>query len=409
MFRIIVSNNGFVSSNNIESYYNCDNVIPPAYTPDIFDIETNYYFFEPGETYTFRIFFYNKIVPATAWFDDVIFYGSSCVYDLDVDVDGTPNHLDLNSDGDQCYDVKEAGFTDDNVDGILGDNPVTVDASGKVISGIDGYTAPNLDFLDSSAESCPEICGNGLDDNADGQVDETYPANISENMILWLKADAGFSAMAWEDQSEKGNDATLFGDPSNVANSMNFNGGINFDGDDHAEVSLPELVFDGGDKHIMIFAVYKPSTSSSNIGVFGNQGTNTGTIELYNNFFGVGYGSLLMSSAFGDAPHLITYVIDEEDNVSGSANSSKFYHNGDLKSSVTFNEGNSANMDVNFHIGKSGSFFSSPFFQGDIHELMIYHENNGNVSLSESQRQQIESFLALKYGISLSHDYSDSQ
>ena len=227
--------------------------------------------------------------------------------------------------------------------------------------------------------------------------------------LLHLKADVGFAPPTWTDQSPNGNDATLLGDPSQVANSMNFNAGINFDGDDHAEVSLPELVFDGGDKHIMIFAVYKPSTSSSNIGVFGNQGTNTGTIELYNNFFGVGYGSQLMSSAFGDEPHLISYVIDEEDNVSGSANSSKFYHNGVLKSTVLFDEGNSANMDPNFHIGSSGSFFSSVFFQGDIHELMIYHENNGSVSLTDAQRQQIESYLALKYGITLSHDYSDSQ
>ena len=75
--------------------------------------------------------------------------------------DGIKNRFDLDSDGDGCYDVKEAGFTDnildENEDGILGDNqPYTVDSLGRITSGLlnDGYTTPNdldengqMDFL----------------------------------------------------------------------------------------------------------------------------------------------------------------------------------------------------------------------------------------------------------------------
>jgi len=63
---------------------------------------------------------------------------------LDADTDGLPNHLDLDSDGDGCYDVLEAGFTDNNDDGILADAPTTVDANGQVTGTnlVDGYTAP---------------------------------------------------------------------------------------------------------------------------------------------------------------------------------------------------------------------------------------------------------------------------
>ena len=66
-------------------------------------------------------------------------------------------------------------------------------------------------------------------------------------------------------------------------------------------------------------------------------------------------------------------------------------------------------MDSNFHVGLSGNNASSKYFQGDIHEIIIYKETDGSQSISNSERLQIESYLAIKYGITISHDYSDSQ
>ncbi|MCW2119496.1 T9SS type B sorting domain-containing protein [Flavobacterium sp. 7A] len=61
----------------------------------------------------------------------------------DTDADGTANFRDLDSDNDLCYDVKEAGFSDPNDDGLLGSNvPPTVDNKGLVTSKTDGYTTP---------------------------------------------------------------------------------------------------------------------------------------------------------------------------------------------------------------------------------------------------------------------------
>ena len=63
------------------------------------------------------------------------------------DSDTLTNYLDLDSDGDGCNDVIEAGFIDANSDGLLGNaSPPAVNTNGIVTSGI-GYTTPNANYL----------------------------------------------------------------------------------------------------------------------------------------------------------------------------------------------------------------------------------------------------------------------
>ncbi|MDG2433299.1 T9SS type B sorting domain-containing protein [Flavobacterium sp.] len=66
---------------------------------------------------------------------------------VNTDADNWYNYIDLDSDADTCFDVTEAGFTDNNKDGILGNNPVTVNSNGLVTGGIDGYTTPNNNYI----------------------------------------------------------------------------------------------------------------------------------------------------------------------------------------------------------------------------------------------------------------------
>ncbi len=60
----------------------------------------------------------------------------------DLDLDGRPNTLDLDADGDGCPDVEEAGYFDEDNDGILGQSPVIVNAQGIVLNQ-GGYATPN--------------------------------------------------------------------------------------------------------------------------------------------------------------------------------------------------------------------------------------------------------------------------
>ncbi len=66
------------------------------------------------------------------------------------DTDNLQNYIDLDSDQDNCYDVIEAGFSDPNTDGLLGNTPLLVDTNGKVASGTNGYTTPNNNYITSA-------------------------------------------------------------------------------------------------------------------------------------------------------------------------------------------------------------------------------------------------------------------
>lgn len=68
----------------------------------------------------------------------------------DLDADSIFSYLDLDSDGDTCSDVIEAGFSDGNSDDLLGNILVTVDTNGLVTNASDGYTIPNPDYLNNA-------------------------------------------------------------------------------------------------------------------------------------------------------------------------------------------------------------------------------------------------------------------
>ncbi len=55
--------------------------------------------------------------------------------------DNEPDYSSLDSDGDGCVDTLEAGFTDGDNDGLLGNSPVSIDINGAV-TGQGGYTSP---------------------------------------------------------------------------------------------------------------------------------------------------------------------------------------------------------------------------------------------------------------------------
>ncbi|MFS4416283.1 Calx-beta domain-containing protein [Maribacter sp. 2307ULW6-5] len=136
---LVGSNDGFTTSTilvddyQVNTFVNGNNQNIRVNTTN--DIAT----FGPNETYTLRLYFYNKTTSGDARFDDFYLEATQCGSNSDIDGDGIPNHLDLDSDNDGCFDTVEAGHADGDNDGVLGNSPVTVDANG-LVNGQGGYT-----------------------------------------------------------------------------------------------------------------------------------------------------------------------------------------------------------------------------------------------------------------------------
>ena len=72
--------------------------------------------------------------------------------DNDIDGDGIVNSKDLDSDGDGCNDVTEAGLSDSDNNGVLGIGAVVVDAQGRVTTDANNttFTVGNNAYLSTN-------------------------------------------------------------------------------------------------------------------------------------------------------------------------------------------------------------------------------------------------------------------
>jgi len=168
----------------------------------------------PNTEYKFRFYVYGQIddSPETfSVFDDLAFGFSACRAQ-DTDADGTPDHLDTDSDGDGCSDSDEA-YTDNNADG--GDNeyygighPPTTNADGTVAAAsygtpadADGNGTP--DYME--AGSAPIISVQPQDQNvADGS-----------NAIFTVTASGSALAYQWQQSTDVGLSFTDIGGATN--------------------------------------------------------------------------------------------------------------------------------------------------------------------------------------------------
>ena len=138
--------------------------------------------------------------------------------DTDTDGDGFINRYDLDSDGDGCYDTQEAGYTDQDDNGILGygtSQGVYVDEKGRVIQNndktdvVDGYTLPvdldnsgAVDFRekgfqleitahpeDITLEPCPDLSQNSVFFEAEALgVNVSFRWQVSDDQgVTWKR------------------------------------------------------------------------------------------------------------------------------------------------------------------------------------------------------------------------------
>lgn len=270
------------------------------------------------------------------------------------------------------------------------------------------------------------------------------PGNVPDGLALWLKADAetfntgitlatnGQTVETWADQGRNNFDATNDGGVTNraptwVANSVNFNPGLNFpnDGGSNAigfNLGSNYIFADDADGGLHIFSAVEPipgpgttagDRSQKLIYSFGNRTIRTVSFGASDT-----RGTINVPSTISNFD--ITYagsatLVESDFNISAGVNDSRdFLVDGQVVNSATLSyQLNDANIDQNpSHLTAAGPVSigrqsennglnsnAGRRYYGDMNEVVVY-----NTAISALDAQKIRSYLALKYGTTLSDD-----
>ncbi|MDF2457070.1 MAG: hypothetical protein K0R51_3063, partial [Cytophagaceae bacterium] len=229
------------------------------------------------------------------------------------------------------------------------------------------------------------------------------------NLKMWLKADAGTSTTTngtalstWTDQSPDARSATQGTAASrptfyNTTNLINFNPAINFDGTEDMTFSSTGLP--SGNSTRFLFAVATANgTAGSNQWIF-SYGTQTagrnfsigqqgGTNNPFNGMWGGPADVIQTGSAFSSVPLIINGGFTAGTTLSITSNQRA----SETKTNNTIN----TQLATPAYIGRSAGGGITERWNGMIAEVICY---NGTPSVD--QNAQINTYLAIKYGISL--------
>jgi hypothetical protein len=223
---------------------------------------------------------------------------------------------------------------------------------------------------------------------------------------LWLRADSGVVATsnvvsAWNDQTANNNNlgqATPARQPLLEASNINFNPSINFDGTDDFLVSDNNInsfdLFGTSGRYNSTYMVW--TRDAGNVGLaYGPSSdlSNRYSMDFDRNLYPIGLftGTANKTKVIDTTPAIDVILNDSN---SGFGNSDAlFYNNGRANGSIG-DINTIGNVNKKFSVGASANGLSQ--IDGKIAEVIVY-----NIKHTPSQRNQIESYLAVKYGITL--------
>lgn len=257
------------------------------------------------------------------------------------------------------------------------------------------------------------------------------PGGVGTNLAAWFRADKPGSFPAdnaalqtWHDSTGNNLDATqgtLNNRPtyqSDNASLLNFNEVIRFDGVNDTLGIADTPAFNTTDQYLKSFVVaFRTGANVNNRQVIYEEGGNTRGINLYISANTLSYGSFNTTNSGAAAPwafgrcttpiqantnYIATFVLQGNAAITGVVDC---YLNGQNVGQRTGvgrlythnnNIGLGAKIDqTRYETGASGG--NGEYFGGDIAEFIYY----GNQALTPAERNRIESYLAVKYGITL--------
>lgn len=222
------------------------------------------------------------------------------------------------------------------------------------------------------------------------------PGNVP-GASVWMRADAGVNmtgnnVTGWVNQVNAANSFTGTGNPQYAAANVNFNPGIVFSGSNYLASAGNVLP---GNSPYTKFVVFKyDAAGNNNIVSSGGSGTiaffsagNTTDLALYHS------GTILNATNSVSATR---YYLGTGGFTRNLAAGTYINVDGVLKASTNSNTTYAPSpMQLGAHNGLSN-------LTGRIAEVIVFPSSLGTASIST---QQIESYLGLKYGISVGHDY----
>ncbi|MDX2249760.1 MAG: discoidin domain-containing protein [Bacteroidia bacterium] len=212
------------------------------------------------------------------------------------------------------------------------------------------------------------------------------PGGVAGDLQLWLKGNSGISAgNTWDDLSNKGNHFRVIGgNPQHLSGKLNYNDVWEFDKADGEDA----LTMTGNLDIRSFFIVYNhtskdewetPFTNNHVDGIF--HGDDTGDPDVFHDIWTPGKSKYGENYVNGSLTNLLEYPRP----------SSVELHSRILQNNET--------GVFTYYIGIDRNFFGRGM-SGDIAEIISFRK-----ALNLAERQRVETYLALQYGISLSHDY----
>jgi surface protein len=234
-----------------------------------------------------------------------------------------------------------------------------------------------------------------------------FPGGVGTNLALWLKGNAGTigdAAMTvWEDQSVNNNNFSLkpsTNNPDATIRTTNFNPAVYFDGGSGMYLLNNNLGLSGNTNMSYFFVgSFDADTGSGQtiLEMFNEEGASSSSRQFAftpNDYNVVRRGSLDDGSVNVAAPNASLAGISSIGSYIRTGTTGIFGYNGlsgtaapDTHFPTTFDE---------VVIGRRHSALTSEQFTGDIEEIVAY-----NTDIAPFEKLRIESYLALKYGITL--------
>jgi len=318
-----------------------------------------------------------------------------------VNTDGTdnPDYIDTDSDNDGLADVIEAydidgDYTpDETPNGNDNDN----DGLDNNFDDVGGPNATTNPSNNQTANSFPDVTTAGVTSERDwreSNAENCDPGGIDSNFLLWLRADEG--GTAWRDVSNNYVSVSSVGSFT-TGGSINFNPSNFFGGSSYYNTTLNI----NADTHpdLAVIVVYQPTIDNSGA-LWGEDNGGFDRYILDDNGGGeneaVSNGTGLTSGVTGlyaVGTTTISAVLFDED----QANGSTVYLNGS-NTLTNFTSDHGGETSNTLQIGAQGD--ATHRFNGVISEVIVYN----SLLTSATDFQQIQSYLALKYGVTLSAD-----